>query len=140
MQLKGKLRRKGWEPGIQGARDRRIELLVNIQQKETGLENRKVRGGEKAKVKVRTAVSLFKASLDILFFAHALTSYADVFHLKLNGRPQSARPVNGILGAKIASKSLFWQNFLELMSYISCDHRFMTTNNVKFKCRLYSVP
>ena len=71
MQLKRKLRRKRWKPGIQCTRDRRIEPLVNTQQKITGLENRKVRGGEKAKVKVRTAVSLFKASLEILFFAHA---------------------------------------------------------------------
>ena len=71
MQLKRKPRRKGWEPGIQGTRDRRIEPLVNTQQKKTELENRKVRGGEKAKVKVRTTVSLFKASLEILFLAHA---------------------------------------------------------------------
>ena len=88
-----------------------LNPLVNTQQKKTGLENRKVRGGEKAKVKVRTAVSRFKASLEILFFAHARTSYADVFHLKLNGRPRSARPVNGILGAKLASKSLFLAKF-----------------------------
>lgn len=71
MQLKRKLRRKGWEPGIQGTRDRRIEPLINTQQKKTGLENRKVRGGEKAKVKVRTVVLLFKPSLEILFFTYA---------------------------------------------------------------------
>ena len=39
MHLKRKPRRKGWEPGIQGTRDRRIEPLVNTQQKKTGLEN-----------------------------------------------------------------------------------------------------
>ena len=140
MHLKRKPRRKGWESGIQGTRDRRIEPLVNTQQKKTGLQNWKVRGGEKAEVKVSTALSLFKASLEILFFAHAWTSYADVFHLKLNGRPRSDRPVNGIFGARLASKSLFWQNSLELIGYISCDHRFMTTENVKLKCRLYSIP
>ena len=39
MHLKRKPRRKGWEPGIQETRDRRIEPLVNTQQKKTGLEN-----------------------------------------------------------------------------------------------------
>ena len=46
-----------------------LNPLVNTQQKKKGLEDRKVRGGEKAKVKVRTAVSLKKPLLKS--FAHA---------------------------------------------------------------------
>ena len=44
-----------------------LNPLVNTQQKKKGLENRKVRGDEKAKVKVRTAVSLKKPLLKSCF-------------------------------------------------------------------------
>ena len=67
MQLKRKPRMNGWEPGIQVTRDRRIEPPSQHPAKEKGLENRKVRGDEKAKVKVRTAVSLKKPLLKSCF-------------------------------------------------------------------------
>ena len=45
-------------------------------------EKRKKRGGERAKSKVKTAVSLLNPkTLEILLSAHARTSQADILHL-----------------------------------------------------------
>ena len=60
-------------------------------------EKRKKRGGERAKSKVKTAVSLLNPkTLEILLSAHARTSQADILHLDQKAaKCSTCKPVCG---------------------------------------------